>query len=554
MYRDIYEKWLNYPSLSTDLKQELELVKDSDDEIKDRFFKELEFGTAGLRGILGAGTNRMNYLTVAKTALALAEAIKKRGEEACQRGVVIARDMRKFSYEFSIITAKILAENGIKVYLFTGIRPTPILAYSIRYLNTVSGVMITASHNPKLYNGFKLYWEDGSQILDDIANEIQEISSNIDILDYDFNSLKKLGEYENIKFLSDKVITSYFRQTLKHTLTDDIDKDIKIVYTPLSGCGNRYVRKILDLRGFKNVFVVEEQENPDGTFSNVKNPNPENIEAFDKAIDLAKEKNADIIIATDPDSDRVAVLENGNEIFQITGNVMGFLLGDFLLEMMSENDKNLESSAIVKTIVTGDMIEKISNDYKVQVFETLTGFKNICNMANIWEKSHEHEFIFGYEESIGYVFGDHVRDKDAIITTMVIAEMAGYLKKRGKTLKDFKEEIENKYGYFEEYLDSFYFEGIDGIEKMKNIMNSFRETDSFENLPEVTKKIDFLHDENNPSNVLKFYFGDTTWFALRPSGTEPKIKIYAYSIGENKEEAKDMIFKIKKAVGDKIYK
>ncbi|MGI5949938.1 phospho-sugar mutase [Peptoniphilus sp.] len=552
MYREIYDRWLSYPSLNDDLKKELELIKDSDDEIKDRFFKELEFGTAGLRGILGAGTNRMNYLTVAKTALSLAHAIKNRGEEACKRGVVIARDMRKFSYEFSIITAKILAENGIKVYLFTGIRPTPILAYSIRYLNTISGVMITASHNPKSYNGFKLYWENGSQILDDIASEIQEISSTIDILDYDFDSLKELGEYENIKFLSEKVITSYFRETLKHTLTDDIDKNIKIVYTPLSGCGNRYVRKILDLRGFKNVFVVEEQENPDGTFSNVKNPNPENIEAFDKAIALAKEKDADIIIATDPDSDRVAVLENGDEIFQITGNVMGFLLGDFLLERMSERNDNLKNSAIVKTIVTGDMIERISDKYNVAVFETLTGFKNICNMANIWDKSCEHEFIFGYEESIGYVFGDHVRDKDAIITTMVIAEMAGYLKKRGKTLKDFKEDIESKYGYFEEYLDSFYFEGIDGIEKMQNIMNSFRESESFYDLPEITSKIDYLHDENNPSNVLKFYFGEDTWFALRPSGTEPKIKIYAYSIGENKEKAVEMIEKIKKAAQEKI--
>lgn len=551
MYREIYDRWLEYPKLSLDLKRELESIKNDDEEIKDRFFKELEFGTAGLRGILGAGTNRMNYLTVAKTALSLARVIKSYGEEACNRGVVIGRDMRKNSYEFSIITAKILAENGIKVYLFTGIRPTPILAYSIRYLNTISGVMITASHNPKLYNGFKLYWEKGSQILDDIALKMQEASLEIDVFDYDFESLKPLGEYKNIKFLSEKVIKSYFRETLKHTLTDDIDKDIKIVYTPLSGCGNRYVRKILDLRGFKNVYVVDEQENPDGSFSNVKNPNPENIEAFDKAIELAKEKNADIIIATDPDSDRVAVLQNDEEIFKISGNVMGFLLGEFLLERLSERT-SLKDKAIVKTIVTGDMIKKIAKDKDVEVFETLTGFKNICKMANIWDETNQYEFIYGYEESIGYVFGDHVRDKDAIVTTMVVAEMAGYLKKRGKTLRDFKEKIENKYGYFEEYLDSFYFEGVDGIVKMQNIMNKFRETDSFLNLPEVTEKIDFLEDKINPANVLKFYFGEDTWFALRPSGTEPKIKIYAYSIDKDRQKAKEIINNIKEAVVNNI--
>ncbi len=552
MYREIYEKWLEYPNLSIDLKNELNSIKDDDEEIKDRFFKELEFGTAGLRGILGAGTNRMNYLTVAKTALSLAEVIKSYGEEACNRGVVIGRDMRKNSYEFSIITAKILAESGIKVYLFTGIRPTPILAYSIRYLNTISGVMITASHNPKLYNGFKLYWEKGSQILDDIALKMQEASLKIDIFDYDFESLKPLGEYKNIKFLSEKVIKSYFRETLKHTLTDDVDKDIKIVYTPLSGCGNRYVRKILDLRGFKNVYVVEEQENPDGSFSNVKNPNPENIEAFDKAIELAKKKDADIIIATDPDSDRVAVLENGEEIFKMTGNIMGFLLGEFLLERLSEKNIELNRSAIVKTIVTGDMIKKIAKDKGVEVFETLTGFKNICKMANIWDETNQYEFIYGYEESIGYVFGNHLRDKDAIITTMIVAEMAGYLKKRGKSLKDYKEEIENKYGYFEEYLDSFYFEGVDGIVKMQNIMNDFRQTDSFEYLPDVTEKIDFLEDKVNPANVLKFYFKEDTWFALRPSGTEPKIKIYAYSIDKDREKAKEKIDDIKSAVVNKI--
>lgn len=552
MYREIYDKWNKYSGLDEELKKELISIEKNDDEIKDRFYRELEFGTAGLRGILGAGTNRMNYITVAKTALALASLIKSRGEEACSRGVVIGRDMRKLSYEFSIITAKILAENGIKVYLFTGIRPTPILAYSIRYLNTISGIMITASHNPKFYNGFKLYWEKGSQILNDIAEEMQNRALEIDIFEYDFTNLKPLKDYENIKFLSDKVITSYYRETLKHSLVDDIDKDIKIVYTPLNGCGNRYVRKILDLRGFKNVFVVDKQENPDGTFKNVKNPNPEDINAFDLAINLSKEKEADIIIATDPDSDRVAVLENGEEIFQVSGNVMGFLLGAFILERLKDRDINISNGAIVKTIVTGDMIEKIAADYGVKVVETLTGFKNICNMANIWDETGEYEFLYGYEESIGYVIGEHVRDKDAIITTMAIAEMAGFLKKNGKSIKDYKEEIEKKYGYFEEYLTSIYFEGIDGIEKMDKIMNNFREIEEFENLPPILKKIDYLNDESSPSNVLKFYFDENTWFALRPSGTEPKIKIYAYAIDYDKSVTEKKINNLVKIVLEKI--
>lgn len=334
MYRDIYEKWLSSENLDENLKEELLNIKDNDEEIEDRFYKDLEFGTAGLRGILGAGTNRMNYLTVGRTALALANLIDSIGEDAKKRGVVIGRDIRHYSYEFSILTAKILAEKGIKVYLFPGIVPTPLLAYAIRYLKTISGIMITASHNPKNYNGFKLYWEKGSQILSDIADMVEAESQKIDILDFDFASLKKLGEYENIKFLGDRVTKSFYRNTLKHTLTDHVDKEIKIVYTPLSGCGNKYVRKILALRGFKNVIVVPEQENPDGDFTNVTNPNPEDPRAFDRAIELAKKENADIIIATDPDSDRVAVMEMGEEIFRITGNQMGFILGSFILERL----------------------------------------------------------------------------------------------------------------------------------------------------------------------------------------------------------------------------
>ncbi|MCI5643466.1 MAG: phospho-sugar mutase [Peptoniphilus sp.] len=550
MYRDIYEKWLASENVDANLKNELIAIKDNEEEIEDRFYKNLEFGTAGIRGILGAGTNRMNYLTVGKTAVALSNLIENLGEDAKKRGVVIGRDIRHFSYEFSILTAKILAEKGITVYLFPGITPTPLLAYSIRYLKTISGIMITASHNPKNYNGFKLYWEKGSQILSDIADKMEEESQNVDILNFNFTGLKKLGEYENIKFIGEKVTKSFYRNTLKHTLTDDVDKDIKIIYTPLSGCGNKFVRKILDLRGFKRVIVVPEQENPDGDFTNVTNPNPEDIRAFDRAIELAKKENADIIIATDPDSDRVAVVEMDGEIFRITGNQMGFILGNFILERIK--DKNIERGAIVKTVVTSDLIKKIAKNFGVEVFETLTGFKNICNLPNIWEENHENNFIFGYEESIGYVIGDHIRDKDAIGTSMIVAEMAGYLKKRNLKIKDYLEEIYKKYGYFEEYLDSIYFEGKDGKVIMKKIMDDFRKIEDFEKIGELKKKVDFIKDKENPQDLLKFYFDDETWFALRPSGTEPKLKIYAYAVSENKEEAKKIINAMKEEIMEKI--
>ena len=550
MYRDIYEKWLASEILDENLKKELLNIKDNEEEIEDRFYKDLEFGTAGLRGILGAGTNRMNYLTVGRTALALSNLIDSLGEDAKKRGVVIGRDIRHYSYEFSILTAKILAEKGIKVYLFPGITPTPLLAYSIRYLKTISGIMITASHNPKNYNGFKLYWEKGSQILSDIADKMEAESQKIDILDFDFSHLKKLGEYENIKFLGERVTKSFYRNTLKETLTDDVDKEIKIVYTPLSGCGNKFVRNILAFRGFKNVSVVAEQENPDGDFTNVTNPNPEDPRAFDKAIELAKKENADIIIATDPDSDRVAVMEMGEEIFIITGNQMGFILGNFILERIK--DKNIENGAIVKTLVTADLIKKIAQDYGVEVFETLTGFKNICNLPNIWDETHEKNFIFGYEESIGYVIGEHIRDKDAIGTSMIVAELAGYLKKRNLKIKDYLEEIYKKYGYFEEFLDSVYFEGKDGKEIMKKIMDDFRKIEDFEKIGDLKKKVDFIEDEENPQDLLKFYFGEETWFALRPSGTEPKLKIYAYAVSEDKDEAEKKISAMKEEIMEKI--
>lgn len=553
-YIDKYKEWLNSNILSNELKEDLKSKNKED--IEESFYQDLEFGTAGLRGILGLGTNRMNEIMIAKATIALAKTILEENFDNEKR-VVIARDIRHKSYEFSELSARILSCFGIKVYVFDDIRPTPILAYAVRYLNAIAGIMITASHNPKEYNGYKLYWKYGSQILEDIALKIQAKMEKINLKEIE--KYLKSDDRKNIVTLKDEVDNSYLNETLNSNINDDISKDISIVYTPLNGCGNKYVRMVLKERGFKNVHLVEEQLNPDPDFKNVKSPNPENIDAFNLALDLAKKVNADIVIATDPDSDRVRALgKECDNYYAFTGNEMGYMLVNYILE----NSKNIpQKGAIVKTIVTSDLTKKICEYYNVDVFESLTGFKNICNYANIWEDSKEHKFIFGYEESIGYVYKDYIRDKDGIQIAMLIAEMAAFYKKQGLNLKNYLEKIYKKFGYVEEYLDSIYFKGLDGNEKMQNIMNHFRNKKflKFGN-KNLLKKIDYINGYKNipPSNVLKFYLEDESWFALRPSGTEPKMKIYLYVKDDFKESAKfelnlikENIFKeVKEIVGD----
>lgn len=543
-YLEKYNEWLSSDVISTDLKEELKKLNKVEKE--DSFYRDLEFGTAGLRGILGAGTNRMNEIVVAKTTIALAKIILEENFSK-EKSVVIARDIRHKSKEFSILSAKILAKFGIKVYIFDDIRPTPILSYAVRYLNTIAGIMITASHNPKEYNGYKLYWKEGSQILEDIAGRIQ--NKMLDISLVEIKDYLNLSETENIIVLKDEVDKAYYEDTLNSKIKDSFNKDISIVYTPLNGCGNLFVRHILKERGFNNLYLVKEQLNPDPNFENVKSPNPENIDAFNLAYGLAKEVNADVVIATDPDSDRVRALgRDKEEYYAFTGNEMGYMLVNYILENSEHIPKN---AAIVKTIVTSDLTKKICDYYNVDVFESLTGFKNICNYANIWDKSEEHKFIFGYEESIGYIYKDYLRDKDGIQISMLIAEMTGFYKEQGLTLKEYLENIYKKFGYVEEYLDSIYFEGINGNEKMKKIMNYFRDKniEKFGN-KKVVEKVDFIKGYNNiePSNVLKFYLEDDSWFALRPSGTEPKMKIYLYVVDEYKESAKFELNKIKESI------
>lgn len=557
-YLEKYNYWLKDEFFDEDTKRELEAIKGDDKEILDRFHRDLTFGTAGLRGKIGAGTNRMNKYTVSLATQGLAETIKSRGKDAMRRGVAIAYDVRHFSKEFAEITAGVLAANGIKVYLFDDIRPTPLLSYTIRRLGNVSGVVITASHNPKDYNGYKVYWEEGSQILDDIGEEI-------------LNNINRVGDFSNIKFMEleegvakglinyigKEIDDEYVEKVKSLALNEDIDKEIKIVYTPLNGTGNKLVRRVLRERGFTNVIVVPEQENPDPDFTTVGYPNPEDIKAFDYAKKLGKKENADILIATDPDCDRVAcmVRDFNGEYVALNGNQTGALLVNYILSSRYRDNTLPENGAIVKSIVTGDLSKAIAEKYNVTTVETLTGFKNICGKANEFDRTKEYTFIMGYEESIGYVYDTIVRDKDGVISSMLIAEMAAYYKAQGKTLLDELEDIYKEYGYYLEKLISIVLEGIEGSQRIGRIMESFRE-DPIINIGdmELAKTIDYLKDEtgNPKSNVLKYYFDDGSWYAIRPSGTEPKIKVYIYSKDKDKKASQNKIKAMEETIINRI--
>lgn len=552
-YREKYNNWLNNEYFDEMTRKELESIKYDEKEIADRFHTNLSFGTAGLRGKVGAGTNRMNRYTVSLATQGLADTIVSRGKSAMERGVAIAYDVRHFSKEFSEIAARVLAANGIKVYLFDDIRPTPLLSYAIRRLKTISGIVVTASHNPRDYNGYKVYWEEGSQILDDIAQEILNHMDDIkDFSDIELMDLEEGLDKGLINYIDKELDDEYIEKIKKRALNDDIDKDIRIVYTPLNGTGNKLVRRVLEERGFNNVFIVPEQENPDPDFTTVGYPNPEDVKAFNYAKRLGKEKDGDILIATDPDCDRVACMVrdgNGEYVF-LNGNQTGALLIEYILSSRHKDDNIPANGAIVKSIVTGDLSRAIGKHYGVRTLETLTGFKHICGKANEFDKTGEHTFIFGYEESIGYVYDTIVRDKDGVISSMLIAEMAAYYKKQGKTLLDELEDMYRRYGYYFEKLISIVLEGIEGSQRIGRIMDSFRENPitAIGNM-KLINTIDYLNDEtgNPKSNVLKYIFDDGSWYAVRPSGTEPKIKIYIYSKGKDRISSIGKIEDIEKA-------
>ncbi|MDO5026613.1 MAG: phospho-sugar mutase [Tissierellia bacterium] len=558
-YNEKYQQWLNNPFFDEATRKELKAIEGDQAEIQDRFYKDLEFGTAGLRGKLGAGSNRMNIYTVSLASQGLAETIKTHGQEAMERGVVISRDVRHMSKEFAEITARVLAANGIKVYLHKDITPTPVLSYSIRKLKTISGVMITASHNPKQYNGYKAYWEEGSQILEDIADDILDKMekvgdySNVKMMDFD-----KALEEGLIEWIDESLIDQYINDVLSLTIEDDkIDKNVSIVYSPLNGTGNKLVRRILEERGFTNVHIVEEQENPDPDFTTVGYPNPEDPKAFEYAIRLGKEVNADILLATDPDADRTALEvknDKGDYVF-LNGNKIGALLANYILSRLHANDKLPSDGAIVKSIVTGDLSKVIAKDYGVECLDVLTGFKNIFAPANVWDKTHEKTFIYGFEESIGYNYGTFVRDKDAVSSAMMISEMTAFYKKQGKSLLDVLDDLYDKYGYYGDKLISIVLEGADGQALISRIMEDYRK----EPISEIgdlklEKTIDYKFDETGlpKSNVLKYIYDDGSWFVVRPSGTEPKIKLYIYSVAENEEEGDKKIQEIFDIAHNKI--
>ncbi|SHI12300.1 phospho-sugar mutase [Sporanaerobacter acetigenes] len=557
-YMGKYKTWIGNPYFDDETKKELEAIKNDEAEIQDRFYTDLSFGTAGLRGKIGAGTNRMNRYTVSLATQGLANTIKSFGQSTMDRGVVIAYDVRHFSKEFSDIAARVLAANGIKVYLFEDLRPTPELSFAIRKLKTISGIVITASHNPKDYNGYKVYWEKGSQILDEIAEKIT-------------NNIKNVGEFSNVniidrqealdrgllKIIGKEIDDEYIEKVKNLSLHDDIDKDINIVYTPLNGTGNIPVRRVLRERGFNNIFVVPEQENPDPDFTTVGYPNPEDTKAFKYAENLGKNVNADILIATDPDCDRVAcmVKDKDGEYVSLNGNQTGALLVNYVL--MSRHEKNSlpENGVIVKSIVTGDLSKAIAKKYNMGTVETLTGFKHICGKANEFDETGEHTFIFGYEESIGYVYDTIVRDKDGVISSMLISEMAAYYKKMGKTLLDVLNELYEEHGYYKEKQISIILEGIDGKNRIARIMESFRAKPIHEiKNSKLVNLIDYLsgNTDTPPSNVLKYRFDDESWYAIRPSGTEPKIKIYIYSKADTMESSLAKIEDMESAIMKRI--
>ncbi len=553
-YRKIYEEWLNNPFIDEKAKKELKGLEGNEQEIEDRFYKTLEFGTAGLRGKLGIGTNRMNIYNISTVTQGIANFIVDKGQDYVDRGVVIGYDCRHFSAEFAMTAALVLNASGIKAYLFESLRPTPEISYAIRDLNAASGIIITASHNPKDYNGYKVYWEDGAQVLSDIADgmtkEILSLKGLEDVKKADEDEAKKSGLLTMLgKEMDDKYIGMVKGLSLRD---ENIDKDIKIVYTPLNGTGNLPVRRVLKERGFTNIVVVPEQENPDPDFTTVGYPNPEDTRAFKYAENLGKQIGAELLIATDPDCDRLAIEvrdENG-EYVSFNGNQTGAILINYIVEGMNSVGTLPTKPAIVKSIVTGDLGKTIAAEYGVETFEALTGFKNICGrIPELSEKGYN--YIFGYEESIGYTTGTAVRDKDAVSSSMLLCEAAAYYKSMGKTLLDVLNEIFEKHGHFREKQISLVLEGVEGKNRIKRMMDVYRKDYPTQiGDKALSEAVDYENGYKDipASNVLRFFLEDGSWYAVRPSGTEPKIKIYIYTKGATEEEALENIKLIEETV------
>lgn len=574
-YKQIYKSWIEDDYFDEKTRQELKDIENDDKEIQERFYKNLDFGTGGLRGIIGAGTNRMNIYTVSKATQGFANYILKQGEQAKNMGVAIAYDSRRMSPEFAETAALVLNGNGIKSYLYGELRPTPMLSFAVRHLGCIGGIVVTASHNPPEYNGYKVYWSDGGQVPYPRDEEIIDCVNEVT----DFRTIKKLNRKEAeekglFNLIKKDVEDEYIKNVKMQSVNPDVIKkaadSLKIVYTPLHGTGNKPVRRVLKEIGFNNVNVVPEQELPDSDFSTVGYPNPEDPKAFTLALKLADELSADIIVGTDPDADRVgAVVKNSKgDYVVLTGNMTGVLLTDYILSQKKASGALPENGAVISTIVSTNMTKSIAEKYNVDYFEVLTGFKYIGEKIKQFEQTGSNNYIFGFEESYGCLAGTYARDKDAVVATMLICEMAAYYKTRNMSLYEGLQEVYKKYGYYKETIQSITLKGIEGVENIKKIMDSLRndpiKSAGNSNTVEVRDyksgickniKTSEENKTNLPSsNVLYYVLDDESWFCVRPSGTEPKIKIYFGSKAQSEKEVDEKIENIVKDVMNTINK
>ncbi|URZ00135.1 phospho-sugar mutase [Clostridium felsineum] len=568
-YKEKFKSWLASEYVDAETKKELEAIKD-EKEIEDRFYKDLEFGTGGLRGVIAAGSNRMNIYTVGKATQGLSDYLTKNYKDA---SIAIAHDSRIMSREFAERAASVLCANGVKTYLFESLRPTPMLSFTVRHLNCKAGIVITASHNPKEYNGYKVYNEDGNQLTDKAAAEVLECIEKTD----DFSGVKlidvKKAEAEGIlNIIGEEVDKVYIDKvkdlTIRKDMVEKSAKDLKIIYTPIHGSGNIPVRRVLRELGYENLSVVKEQEEPDGNFPTAPYPNPEQPSVFNIALNLAREVEPDVIFGTDPDCDRIGVLakDKSGEYKVLTGNQTGVLLTHYIISSLKDTGKLPDNGAVIKTIVTSEMTRKITEDYGMELIDVLTGFKYIGEKIKEFEKTKSNTYLFGFEESYGCLAGTFVRDKDAVVAATLVCEMALYYKKKGLSLDDALNALYEKYGYYNEKLVSIELQGKEGQEKIQKALNYLRENmaDDVAGV-KIVKKFDYKTSiekdvpkneekkiELPKSNVLRFILEDGSWFVVRPSGTEPKMKVYLAVAGKDKNDSEAKMDKFNKDVMDII--
>ena len=567
-FRAIYKEWCEDEYFDEETRKELSAIRDNDSEIEERFYQELEFGTGGLRGIIGAGTNRMNVYTVRKASQGLANFIISEGGQ--DKGVAIAYDSRRMSPEFADEAALCMAANGIKAYVFESLRPTPELSFALRTLGCIAGIVVTASHNPPEYNGYKVYWEDGAQVTSPKDNQIITEVKNVT----DFHSVKTMDKDEAVKAglyhvigaeIDDQYIAQLKKQVVNPDIIKEVGKDLKIVYTPLHGTGNIPARRVLKELGFEHVYVVPEQELPDGNFPTVDYPNPEDPKAFTLALKLAKEVDADVVLATDPDADRLGVYAKDSstgEYVSFTGNMSGMLICEYLMSQKQQKGELPSNGALIKTIVSTNMADAVAEHYNMKLIEVLTGFKFIGEQIKLFEENHSYEYVFGFEESYGCLVGTHARDKDAIVAVMSLCEAAAYYKTKGLTLWDQMVNIFEKYGYYREGLHTMTLKGITGAAKIKEMLENMRKNPPKElaglkvlSLRDYQSGEILILDTNEKvptglpeSNVLYYDFSDGAWCCVRPSGTEPKIKFYFGVKGASFEDANQKLDALKEAM------